>query len=179
MSRWTSAKRFGCATIARCAGLWPLCGSRWAWARASSCSWSAWEDPSGSVGGTAGERRHSVVARECPDAVPGIGPHPMAWREHRASVLLLKLRVAGLVSRHRTGLPTGGGTSSRGPGDAVALTGRAARADRFRERLSGDGRPEEQPTDLLHHRHGDDWATDLAHVAGGVPCRRGGDVRAG
>ena len=50
-------------------------------------------------------RRTPAGARQRADAVPRAGADPLARVEHRAPVVLLELRAAGLVPRHRHRLP--------------------------------------------------------------------------
>ena len=105
------------------------------------------------------------------DAVPRAGPDPVARLEHRAPVVLLELRAARLVPRHRRRLPRQPpelDPDPRGAGPAGAAGGRRAA-------VAGLARPHRLRRHLLHLAPGD----RAAGVAGPSRGLRRRGARAG
>ena len=101
--------------------------------------------------------------RERPHAVRGARADPLDRRQRPPPQLLLELRPARVVPRHRARVPPLAPRARR----VGVVAGRAGAAGRVRPRLPGPGHAEQRPDPLLHGREADrgagvgDAAADL------------------
>ena len=108
--------------------------------------------------------------RQRPDAVRRAGADPLDRRERAPPQLLLELRPARLVPRHRARLPP---LPAR-PRRLCVVAGDPRPARRVRPRVPGPGHPEQRPDPLLH-RGAAHRGARVADPAGDLRRGRGRD----
>ena len=119
-------------------------------------------------------RRAAADPRQRADVVPGAGADPLAGGQRRPPVLLHQLRAAGVVPRHRAGLPD----LAKVLVDPALHAGAARPARGLRAALPGLHRPRRRRPDLLH-RARDHRTSGLGDPAAHLRADSGRAGRAG